>query len=98
VIRVELPAHLRKLAGVGGEVTVEVSGEATLRSVLDALESQYPVLQGTIRDHVTHRRRAFMRYFACQTDLSFDAPESPLPAAVAAGTEPLLIVGALAGG
>jgi sulfur-carrier protein len=98
VIRIELPAHLRKLAGVPGEVTVEVPGDATVRSVLDALEARYPVLEGTIRDHVTHVRRPFIRYFACQEDVSHAPPDARLPAAVARGDEPLLIVGALAGG
>ena len=97
-IRVALPAHLRTLASVGGEVEVEVEGAVTQRSVLDALEADYPVLRGTIRDHVSFRRRAFLRFFACQQDLSLDSPDAPLPAAVAAGTEPLLIVGAIAGG
>jgi molybdopterin synthase sulfur carrier subunit len=98
VIRVELPPHLQNLAGVGGEVEIEVAGEATLRSVLDAIEAAYPVLCGTIRDHVTHKRRAFVRFFACEEDLSHEPPDAPLPAAVAQGKEPLLIVGAMAGG
>jgi hypothetical protein len=98
MIRVEIPAHLRTLARVGPEVTVEIAGEATLRSVLDALEASYPMLRGTIRDHVTHERRPFVRFFACQEDLSHDLPDTPLPNAVATGTEPLLVVGALAGG
>ncbi len=97
-VRVALPAHLRTLARVGGEVEVAVQGAVTLRSVLDALEDDYPVLRGTIRDHVSFRRRAFLRFFACQQDLSLDSPDAPLPAAVAAGDEPLLIVGAIAGG
>jgi len=98
MIRVELPAHLRTLARVGGEVAVDVVGPATLRSVLDALEASYPVLRGTIRDHVTLQRRPFVRYFACEEDWSHAPPETPLPAAVVNGTEPLLVVGALSGG
>ena len=98
MIRVVLPAHLRALARVEGEVRIEVDGPATQRSVLDALERRYPVLRGTIRDAATQRRRAFVRFFACRSDLSHEAPEAPLPAAVAAGQEPLLIVGAMAGG
>ncbi len=98
MIRIELPAHLRKLAEVPGDVTVEVPGDATLRSVLDALEARYPVLQGTIRDQVTHVRRPFMRFFACQEDFSHEPPDACLPDAVARGDEPFLIVGALAGG
>lgn len=97
-IRVELPAHLRTLAGVGHEVSVQVDGSATVRSVLDALEARYPVLRGTIRDHVTLERRAFLRFFACEEDLSHDPPDTPLPEAVAAGKEPLLVIGAIAGG
>jgi molybdopterin synthase sulfur carrier subunit len=98
MIRVELPAHLRTLAQVGGEVTIDVEGEVTLRSVLDALEARYPMLRGTIRDHVTQERRPFVRFFACEEDLSHELPDSPLPAAVATGAEPFLVVGALAGG
>ena len=98
MIRVELPAHLRTLARVGSEVSIEVAGPATLRSVLDALESQYPVLRGTIRDHGTLKRRAFLRFFACEQDLSHDSPDSLLPAPVVRGEEPFLIVGAMAGG
>jgi hypothetical protein len=98
VIRVELPPHLRTLAGVGGEVTLEVLGPVTPRSVLDALEARYPVLRGTIRDHVTRERRPFVRVFACARDWSHESPDSPLPAAVASGAEPLLVVGAIAGG
>jgi hypothetical protein len=98
MIRVVLPAHLRTLARVNGEVTLEVEGPATQRSVLDALEVRYPVLRGTIRDHVTQRRRPFVRFFACEKDLSHEPPEAPLPDAVAAGAEPFLIVGAMAGG
>jgi molybdopterin synthase sulfur carrier subunit len=98
MIRVELPPHLQNLAGVGGEVEIEVAGPATQRSVLDAIEAAYPVLCGTIRDHVTQQRRAFVRFFACAEDLSHESPDAPLPAAVASGEEPLLIVGAMAGG
>ena len=99
MIRVILPAHLRTLAGVGsGDVLLEVQGAATLRLVLDALEARYPTLSGTIRDHVTHERRAFIRFFACEEDLSHDSPDAPLPEAVVAGTEPLYVVGAIAGG
>jgi hypothetical protein len=98
MIRVELPAHLRTLARVGGEVTVDVEGEATLRSVLDALEARYPALQGTIRDHVTRQRRPFLRFFACEEDLSHELPDTPLPEAVVRGKEPFLVVGAMAGG
>jgi len=98
MIRVELPAHLRLLAHVGAEVTLEVEGQATLRAVLDELEARYPVLCGTIRDHVTQKRRPFLRFFACEQDLSHESPDTPLPAAVVAGTEPLLIIGAIAGG
>jgi sulfur-carrier protein len=98
MIRVELPAHLRILAHVEGEVKLDVEGRATQRSVLDALEARYPTLRGTIRDHVTLRRRPFLRFFACQQDLSHEPPEAPLPEAVASGTEPFLIIGAIAGG
>jgi molybdopterin converting factor small subunit len=98
MIRVVLPAHLRTLARVDGEVVVDVRGPATQQSVLDALEASYPVLCGTIRDHTTRRRRAFMRFFACEEDLSHESPDAPLPDAVATGAEPFLIVGALAGG
>ena len=97
-VRVELPAHLRTLARVGGEVPVEVDGPVTQRSILDALEAAYPVLCGTIRDHGTLKRRAFMRFFACEQDFSLDPPDTVLPDAVADGREPFLIVGALAGG
>jgi hypothetical protein len=97
-IRVELPPHLRTLARVGPEVQIEVDREPTLRTVLDALEASYPMLRGTIRDHVTRERRPFLRFFACEADLSHDPPDTRLPAAVANGTEPLLVVGALAGG
>jgi len=98
MIRVELPAHLRTLARVGGEVSIEVDGPVTLRSVLDALEATYPVLRGTIRDHGTLKRRAFLRFFACEQDLSDESPDAPLPDPVVNGVEPYLIVGAIAGG
>jgi sulfur-carrier protein len=98
MIRVVLPAHLRTLAHVSGEVSIDVEGPATQRSVLDALEASYPVLRGTIRDRVTARRRPFVRFFACEEDLSHEPPDAPLPGAVAAGTEPFLVVGAIAGG
>ncbi len=97
-IRVELPAHLRTLARVGGEVAIDVEGPVTQRSVLDALEASYPVLRGTIRDHGTLKRRAFLRFFACEQDLSHEPPDAPLPEPVARGTEPFLVVGAMAGG
>ena len=98
MIRVMLPAHLRTLARVASEVKLEVEGEATQRSVLDALEACYPMLRGTIRDQVTKQRRPFVRFFACAEDLSHESPDAPLPEAVASGAEPLLIVGAIAGG
>jgi len=98
MIRVVLPAHLRTLAHVDGEVKLDVEGEVTQRSVLDALEARYPMLRGTIRDHVTHRRRPFVRFFACEQDLSHELPDAPLPDAVAIGAEPFLVVGAMAGG
>ena len=98
MIRVVLPAHLRTLAAVDGEVQLLVEGEVTQRAVLDALEARYPVLCGTIRDHGGGPRRAFIRFFACEQDLSHESPDAPLPAAVAAGAEPYLIVGAMAGG
>jgi len=98
VIRVELPAHLRILAHVTGEVQLDVEGQATQRSVLDALEARYPMLRATLRDHVTEQRRPFVRFFACSEDLSHESPDAPLPEAVASGAEPLLIVGAIAGG
>jgi hypothetical protein len=98
MIRVVLPAHLRTLARVEGEVTLDVRGPATQRAVLDALEATYPVLQGTIRDHVTAKRRAFLRFFACEEDLSHELPDAPLPEAVASGKEPFLVIGAIAGG
>jgi hypothetical protein len=98
MIRVVLPTHLRRLARVDGEVQLEPAAPATQRSVLDALEASYPVLRGTIRDHVTLRRRPFVRFFACEEDLSHEAPDAPLPESVAKGDEPFLIVGAMAGG
>jgi sulfur-carrier protein len=98
MIRIELPAHLRTLARVNGDVQVDVAGAATLGAVLDALEARHPVLRGTIRDHVTLRRRPFVRYFACEEDFSQEPPETLLPNAVAIGVEPFLVVGALAGG
>ena len=97
-IRVTLPAHLRKLARVDGEVKLDVEGQVTQRSVLDALEARYPMLRGTVRDQVTQRRRAFVRFFACGEDLSHEPAEAPLPEAVATGAEPFMIVGAIAGG
>jgi hypothetical protein len=98
MVRVALPAHLRTLAGVAGEVQLAVDGTVTQRSVLDALERRYPVLRGTIRDHVSLQRRAFIRFFACEDDLSHEPMDAPLPASVASGTEPYLIIGAIAGG
>lgn len=98
MIRVVLPAHLRKLAQVDGEVKLDVEGQVTQHSVLDALEVRYPMLRGTIRDHVTQKRRAFVRFFACGQDLSRDPPDAPLPDAVATGAEPFMVVGAIAGG
>ena len=98
MIRVVLPPHLRTLARVGGEVKIDVPGPVTQRSILDALEAEYPMLRGTIRDHVTQQRRAFLRLFACELDLSHESPDAPLPEAVATGAEPLLIIGAMAGG
>jgi len=98
MIRVTLPAHLRKLAQADGEVKLAVEGQATQRSVLDALEARYPMLRGTIRDQVTQKRRPFVRFFACGQDLSHEPPDAPLPDAVATGTEPFMIVGAIAGG
>jgi molybdopterin synthase sulfur carrier subunit len=97
-LRVVLPAHLRTLARVESEVEIQVEGPATLRSILDALEASYPMLRGTIRDHVTQQRRPFLRFFACAEDLSHERPDAPLPDAVARGEEPFLIVGAIAGG
>ena len=98
MIRVVLPAHLRTLARMGGEVQLDVEIPITQRSVLDAIEARYPMLRGTIRDHVTLKRRPFVRFFACEQDLSHEPPDTPLPAAVATGAEPFLIVGAMAGG
>ncbi len=98
MVRVLLPQHLRTLARVNGEVTLAVPGPVTTGSVLDALEARYPMLRGTIRDHVTLKRRPFVRFFACERDVSHESPEAPLPDAVANGTEPLLIIGAMAGG
>ena len=98
MIRVVLPFHLRTLARVEGEVQLEVKGPVTQRSILDALEVQYPMLCGTIRDHVTQQRRAFVRFFACEEDLSHESPDTPLPEAVASGAEPFLVIGAIAGG
>jgi len=98
MIRVLLPPHLRGLAHISGEVQVEVKGEVTQRSVMDAIEMSYPMLRGTIRDHVTQQRRPFLRFFACEEDLSHESPDAPLPEAVVSGKEPLLIVGEIAGG
>jgi molybdopterin converting factor small subunit len=98
MIRVVLPAHLRTLARVDGEVSLRIDGPVTQRSVLDALEARYPMLRGTIRDHATLKRRAFIRFFACEQDLSHESPDTPLPEAVVIGAEPILIVGAMAGG
>jgi len=98
MIRVELPFHLRKLARIEGEVQLKVEGPITQRSILDALEARYPVLRGTIRDHVTQKRRAFVRFFACEQDLSHDPPDAPLPDAVAKGAETFVVLGAMAGG
>jgi hypothetical protein len=97
-VRVILPQHLRTLAQVGSEVSIEIAGPATQRTVLDALEARYPMLRGTIREHGTLNRRAFLRFFACEEDLSHESPDAPLPAAVASGAEPFLIIGAIAGG
>jgi hypothetical protein len=98
MIRVVLPANLRTLAHVGGEVKLDVAGQVTQRSVLDALEAAYPMLRGTIRDHTTEQRRAFVRFFACEEDVSHESPDAPLPEPVASGAEPFLVVGAMAGG
>jgi len=98
MIRVVLPSHLRSLARVEGDVELEVEGQVTQRAVLDALEARYPMLRGTIRDHVTQQRRPFLRFFACEEDLSHESPDAPLPDAVASGAEPLWIIGAIAGG
>ncbi|HMD31676.1 MAG TPA: MoaD/ThiS family protein [Candidatus Acidoferrales bacterium] len=98
MIRIVLPAHLRALAHAGNEVQLEVTAPVTQRSVVDALEAAYPMLRGTIRDHITQQRRPFLRFFACSEDLSHESPDAPLPDAVASGAEPLLVVGAIAGG
>ena len=98
MVRVALPYHLRNLAHVGNEVTLEIEGTVTQRSILDALEARYPMLQGAIRDHVTQQRRPFLRFFACEEDLTHESPDAPLPDAVASGKEPFLIIGAIAGG
>jgi len=98
MIRLILPQHLRTLAGSGPEVRIDIEGAATQRSVLDALETRYPMLRGTIRDQITQQRRPFLRFFACEEDLSHESPDAPLPDAVASGKEPLLIIGAIAGG
>jgi len=98
MIRVVLPPHLRTLAGIKGDVELEVKGSVTQRSVLDALEARYPMLKGTIREHVTQQRRPYLRFFACEQDLSHEPPDAPLPGAVASGAEPLIILGAIAGG
>ena len=98
MVRVILPQHLRTLARVNGEVTLNIVGSVTVDSALEALEARYPMLRGTIRDHTTKRRRPFIRFFACEQDLSHESPDTPLPAAVARGVEPLLIIGAMAGG
>jgi hypothetical protein len=98
MIRVELPVHLRKLASVGTEVQVDVQGAVTVRAVIDALEAAYPVLRGTIREYETGRRRPFLRFFACERDVSHDSPDTPLPDAVASGAEPFLVIGAISGG
>ncbi len=98
MVRIELPYHLRNLAKVDREITLEIQGTITQRSVLDALEEKHPTLAGTIRDHVTKKRRPFVRFFACQEDLSHESPDAPLPEAVANGTEPFIVVGALSGG
>ncbi len=98
MIRVVLPPHLRALAHVENEATLEVTGPVTLQAVLDELENRYPMLRGTIRDHVTLQRRPFLRYFACEQDLSHDPPDTPLPAAIASGAEPFIVLGAIAGG
>jgi sulfur-carrier protein len=98
MIRVTLPAHLRKLAHVDGEVSLEIAGQITQRSILDALEARYPMLRGTIRDHANGKRRAFVRFFACGEDLSHESPDTPLPETIATGAQPFMIVGAIAGG
>ena len=98
MIRVVLPTHLRTLARLDGEVRLEVPGPVTQRSILDALEARYPMLRGTIRDHVTQQRRPFVRFFACEEDMSHESPDAPLPDAIASGAEPFMVVGAIAGG
>jgi len=98
MIRVAMPAHLRTLAGVTGDVTLEIEGEVTRRSVLDALEKQYPMLRGTIREHVSGERRPFLRFFACGEDITHNSPDDPLPQEIASGTEPFYVIGAIAGG
>jgi hypothetical protein len=98
MIRVEIPYHLRVLANIQGEIQLEVAGPVTIRTVLDALEARYPMLCGTIRDHTTHERRAFLRFYACEQDLSTEPPDTLLPSAVASGAEPFLVIGAIAGG
>jgi len=98
MIRVILPYHLRTLAQVGNEITLEIAGPVTQRSILDALEARYPMLRGTIRDHDTQQRRAFLRFFACEQDLSHEPPDAPLPDSVASGAEPFIVLGAIAGG
>ncbi|HVK11740.1 MAG TPA: MoaD/ThiS family protein [Gemmataceae bacterium] len=98
MIRVEIPTHLRRLAGVEGEFQLDVPEPVTIRSVLDAIEARYPMLRGTIREHVTHKRRAMVRFYACEEDLSHEPPDTPLPAAVASGAEPFFVIGAIAGG
>lgn len=98
MIRVQLPQHLRTLARIDGELSLDIAGPVTHRAILDAVEARYPMLRGTIREHVTHKRRAFVRFFACEQDLSNESPDARLPEAVATGAEPYLIVGAIAGG
>jgi sulfur-carrier protein len=98
IIKVAMPAHLRTLAGVSGDVTVEVEGDVTRRSILDALESQYPMLRGTIREHVSGERRPFLRFFACGEDITHNSPDAPLPLEIASGAEPFYVIGAIAGG
>jgi sulfur-carrier protein len=98
MIRVEIPTHLRRLAGVEGELQLDVPEPVTIRTVLDALEARYPMLRGTIREHVTHKRRAMVRFYACEEDLSHEPPDTPLPGAVASGAEPFFVIGAIAGG
>ncbi len=98
IIHLVMPAHLRTLAGVSGDVTVKVEGEVTRRSILDALETQYPMLRGTIREHVSGERRPFLRFFACSEDVTHQSPDEPLPPEIASGTEPFFIIGAIAGG